>query len=141
MQFRRTNLPFSVFLRNNIKEEGFLNLWRGNGTNLIRIFPFSGCSFVTYDFCKDTFLKDRTATNSERLVFGGVSAIVATSFTHPIDVIKHRLMCYKNINTFKEAMIWIYIKKMVEKCRNYFKRLWFNYLQLNTFYSFKFCYI
>ena len=108
MQFEQTKLPFRTFLKNNIKEEGFINLWRGNGTNLIRIFPFSGMQFVTYDFCKKNFANNEKVTNTERLIFGGLAGIVATSMTHPIDVIKHRVMCYKNINSMKEASIDIF---------------------------------
>ena len=120
MQYKKTTLPFNIFLKNNIKQEGFLNLWKGNGANLIRIFPFSGLQFVVYDFCKDNLLKNKKNTNTERLLCGGVSGIVATTFTHPFDVIKHRLMCYPNINTFKEASIDIY-KENGGNIKNYFK--------------------
>ena len=120
MQFQQTKLPFRTFMKNNIKEEGVINLWKGNGTNILRIFPFSGLQFFTYDLCKSTFIEDREATNIERLIFGGVSGLVATSVTHPIDVIKHRLMCYKDINSFKAASIDIY-KENGGSFKNYFK--------------------
>ena len=120
MQHKKTTLSFSTFLINNIKQEGFLNLWKGNGANLIRIFPFSGLQFVTYDFCKSNFSKNKKTTNTNRLLYGGVSGLVATTFTHPFDVIKHRLMCYSNINTFKESSIDIY-KENGGKIRNFFK--------------------
>lgn len=121
MQFRQTKLPFHTFMINNIREEGFLNLWRGNGMNILRIFPFSGLQFYTYDICKYSFLKEsEKATNTQRLIFGGISGIIATSVTHPIDVIKHRLMCYQNIHSFKEASIDIY-REHGGSYRNYFK--------------------
>ncbi len=120
MQFRQTKMPFRTFMKNNIKEEGFLNLWKGNGTNILRIFPFSGLQFFTYDLCKSTFLQDTEATNTQRFIFGGISGIVATTVTHPIDVVKHRLMCYKGINSFKEARLDIY-KENGGSFKNYFK--------------------
>lgn len=120
MQFQETKLPFRTFMINNIKQEGIINLWKGNGTNILRIFPFSGLQFFTYDLCKSTFVEDREATNKERLIFGGISGLVATSVTHPIDVIKHRLMCYKDINSFKSASIDVY-KENGGSLRNYFK--------------------
>tara|TARA_Y100000591_G_C21810935_1_gene687844 strand:+ start:813 stop:1646 length:834 start_codon:yes stop_codon:yes gene_type:complete len=119
MQHKKTTLPFTAFLKNNVKQEGFLNLWKGNGANLLRIFPFSGLQFVTYDFCKENLFENNN-TNTNRLICGGISGIVATSVTHPVDVIKHRLMCYQNINTFKDATIDIY-KENGGKMRNYFK--------------------
>ena len=120
MQFQQTKLPFRTFMKNNIKEEGVINLWKGNGTNILRIFPFSGLQFFTYDLCKSTFINNRKANNTERLLFGGIAGLVATSVTHPIDVIKHRLMCYKDINSFKSASIDIY-KENGGSFRNYFK--------------------
>ena len=120
MQFQETKLPFRTFMINNIKQEGIVNLWKGNGTNILRIFPFSGLQFFTYDLCKSTFVEDREANNKERLIFGGLSGLVATSVTHPIDVIKHRLMCYKDINSFKSASIDVY-KDNGGSLRNYFK--------------------
>ena len=120
MQYQKTNLPFTTFLRNNIKQDGFLNLWKGNGANLIRIFPFSGLQFVTYDFCKHNLLKKEKSTNTDRLLCGSVSGLVATTFTHPIDVIKHRLMYNQNITTFKESSIDIY-KENGGKMRNFFR--------------------
>tara|TARA_B100001093_G_scaffold306174_1_gene292211 strand:+ start:372 stop:1217 length:846 start_codon:yes stop_codon:yes gene_type:complete len=105
MQFNNTKLSFYRFLRTNIKEEGFINLWKGNGVNLLRIFPFSGLQFCTYDLCKKKFLDNKRANNYQRILFGSIAGIVATSFTHPIDVIKHRIMCYQDINTFQEATL------------------------------------
>lgn len=136
MQFRQTNLPFTAFLKNNIKQEGFLNLWKGNSANLLRIFPFSGLQFVTYDFCKENIFENNN-TNTNRLICGGISGIVATSFTHPIDVIKHRLMCYQNINTFKDATIDIY-KENGGKMRNYFKGYGSTISSLTPFISLNF---
>ncbi len=120
MQFEETKLPFRTFMKNNIKEEGVLNMWKGNGTNILRIFPFSGLQFFTYDLCKSTFINNRKANNTERLLFGGIAGLVATSVTHPVDVIKHRLMCYKDIKNFKDASISVY-KENGGKFRNYFK--------------------
>ena len=109
MQFQNSNLGFSKFFLNNLKQEGFLNMWKGNGTNLIRIFPYSGLQFMTYDLCKEIFLKNQeNTTTNQRLVFGTISGIVATTFTHPIDVVRHRLMCYPNINSIQHSVIDLY---------------------------------
>ena len=34
------------------REEGVRAFWRGNGTNVIRIFPYSAVQFSTNDACK-----------------------------------------------------------------------------------------
>ena len=121
MQFRKTNLTFTNFLKNNIKKEGVLNLWKGNGINLLRIFPFSGLQFFTYDICKRNIQIRNESKNIQRLLNGSITGIVATSFTHPFDVIKHRLLCYENINTFKKASIDIYKENNHYSVRNFYK--------------------
>ena len=39
----------SQSLRRIITEEGMLRLWRGNGVNCIRVVPYSGFQFASYD--------------------------------------------------------------------------------------------
>jgi Mitochondrial carrier protein len=40
-----------------IKEEGVVALWRGNMATMIRVFPYSGIQFMTFDWCKTYFLQ------------------------------------------------------------------------------------
>ncbi len=40
------------------KEQGFLSLWRGNGTNVFRIVPNIAIRFACYDKFKKHFLDD-----------------------------------------------------------------------------------
>ena len=40
-----------------IKTEGILSMWKGNGVNCIRVAPFSGIEFYTYDKLKYFGLK------------------------------------------------------------------------------------
>ena len=138
MQFRQTNLSFTTFMQNNIKEEGILNLWKGNGVNLLRVFPFSGLQFVVYDLCKEKFTNKDEITNIQRLTFGATAAIVATTFTHPIDVIKHRLLCYSNIHNFKHAFLDIY-KENGSLLRNFYKGYGSTISSLTPFIALNFC--
>jgi solute carrier family 25 phosphate transporter 23/24/25/41 len=32
-----------------VNEEGIAKLWRGNGTNVIRVLPYSATQFTAYD--------------------------------------------------------------------------------------------
>jgi hypothetical protein len=39
-----------------VKDEGVAKLWRGNGVNCIRVVPYSGFQFASYDKIKSLFL-------------------------------------------------------------------------------------
>jgi len=36
-------------LRTIVKEEGIGRLWRGNGVNIVRVIPYTGTQFASYD--------------------------------------------------------------------------------------------
>lgn len=96
----RENLLHS--LQNIIKNEGILNLWKGNVLNCSRIVPYSALQFASYDMCKSVTFVEPLSIH-ERLICGSVAGFVATTITHPIDVIRHRLLLYHDIHTFRHA--------------------------------------
>lgn len=78
-------------------EEGAPGLFRGNGLNCIRIFPYSAVQFVVYEWCKkylfhvDGSLGKEQLQNWQRLVSGGLCGGVSVLVTYPLDLIKTRL--------------------------------------------------
>jgi solute carrier family 25 phosphate transporter 23/24/25/41 len=86
------------------REEGFFKLWKGNLTNCIRVVPYSAIQFASYNKTKDLFKDSNIA---QKLVAGSVSGILATTATHPLDVIRLRLTLSHNnkniINTFRDV--------------------------------------
>ena len=42
-----------------IQQEGIMALWKGNMATMIRVFPYSGIQFMTFDFCKSYFLSQK----------------------------------------------------------------------------------
>jgi hypothetical protein len=44
---------------NIIQQEGIIALWKGNMATMIRVFPYSGIQFMTFDFCKTYFLSHK----------------------------------------------------------------------------------
>jgi len=77
-----------------IKDEGVLRLWRGNGVNCIRVVPYSGFQFASYDKIKSLFLKSDCNENfgvPQRLSCGAGAAVVATCATYPLDMVRLRL--------------------------------------------------
>jgi solute carrier family 25 (mitochondrial phosphate transporter), member 23/24/25/41 len=74
------------------REEGLRAFWKGNGTNIIRIFPYSAAQLAANDQYK------RLAANANgeltvprRLLAGACAGMTATALTHPLDTVRLRL--------------------------------------------------
>ncbi|KAJ9482391.1 hypothetical protein VN97_g11034 [Penicillium thymicola] len=74
------------------REEGWRGFMRGNGTNCIRIIPYSAVQFGSYNFYKQ-FVEspDGEMTPMRRLVCGGIAGITSVTITYPLDIVRTRL--------------------------------------------------
>jgi len=75
------------------KDEGWRGFMRGNGTNCIRIVPYSAVQFGSYNFYK-TFFESSPGTDLNsfrRLICGGAAGITSVFFTYPLDIVRTRL--------------------------------------------------
>jgi len=62
------------------KYEGIKGCFKGNGTNIVRIAPFSAFEFFFYEFYKHTFYHGRSATDfSSKLICGGLTGMTAST--------------------------------------------------------------
>ncbi|EEH49260.1 uncharacterized protein PADG_05339 [Paracoccidioides brasiliensis Pb18] len=75
------------------KEEGWKGFMRGNGTNCIRIVPYSAVQFGSYSFYKGFFepTPGGELTPLRRLFCGGLAGITSVTFTYPLDIVRTRL--------------------------------------------------
>ncbi|RQM05583.1 hypothetical protein DH86_00001601 [Scytalidium sp. 3C] len=75
------------------REEGWRGFMRGNGTNCIRIVPYSAVQFGSYNFYKKFFETSPGADLSSfrRLICGGAAGITSVIFTYPLDIVRTRL--------------------------------------------------
>ncbi|CAP61665.1 uncharacterized protein PODANS_4_2380 [Podospora anserina S mat+] len=76
------------------KEEGWRGFMRGNGTNCIRIVPYSAVQFGSYNFYKRRFFErhpDDSLTPLSRLTCGGIAGITSVTVTYPLDIVRTRL--------------------------------------------------
>lgn len=84
-------------LRNMIKNESFLGLYRGNGAQAIRIFPYSGIQFYSFEFYKKNIFgpwlgsKPNQANHLQKLLAGGAAGGTAVVLTYPLDLVRARL--------------------------------------------------
>lgn len=76
-----------------VAKEGIIGFWRGNFMNCIRVFPKGGFQFTIYDQMKP--LLERYFDEHSyicKLLSGATSAIIAETFTYPLDVLRMRLI-------------------------------------------------
>ncbi|KAJ6443446.1 solute carrier family 25 member 42 [Purpureocillium lavendulum] len=76
------------------REEGWRGFMRGNGTNCIRIVPYSAVQFSSYNFYKRNIFEPYPGADLApltRLVCGGVAGITSVVFTYPLDIVRTRL--------------------------------------------------
>jgi solute carrier family 25, member 42 len=80
------------------QKEGVFSLWRGHSASLLRIVPYAGIQFMTYDYVKRQFSArlDVQAANqslklTEIMLCGGTAGAVSTSVTYPLDLARARL--------------------------------------------------
>lgn len=74
------------------KEEGAMAYWKGNGTNIIRIFPYSAAQLMANDQYKRILADDSgNLSVAKRLAAGACAGMTATTLTHPLDTVRLRL--------------------------------------------------
>ncbi|KAM5437631.1 hypothetical protein MferCBS31731_005390 [Microsporum ferrugineum] len=75
------------------REEGWKGFMRGNGTNCIRIVPYSAVQFGSYNLYKKAFepTPGGELTPLRRLTCGGLAGITSVTFTYPLDIVRTRL--------------------------------------------------
>ncbi|XP_064634456.1 solute carrier family 25 member 16-like [Lineus longissimus] len=86
------NLGVMSTLTQVVKIEGFLGLYKGNGAQMVRIFPYSAVQFVAYEqyrkVLRHTLGFQSTAS---KLAEGSLAGMTAVITTYPLDVVRARL--------------------------------------------------
>eukprot|EP01084_Bolivina_argentea_P079398 144031_1 len=99
------NLSIFQGLKINLRDGGFLSLWKGLVPTLWRDVPFSGIYWMSYEYYKDIFVRQHLGDvngkyNNDSIgrwrlfvasfLSGAVSGGIATLLTQPFDVLKTR---------------------------------------------------
>lgn len=75
------------------REEGWRGYMRGNGSNCLRIFPYSAIQFASYNLYKPAFLRpgQQELDVTSRLTAGALAGITSVALTYPLDITRTRL--------------------------------------------------
>ncbi|RDA89354.1 hypothetical protein CP532_6263 [Ophiocordyceps camponoti-leonardi (nom. inval.)] len=76
------------------REEGWRGFMRGNGTNCIRIVPYSAVQFSSYNLYKRSMFESHPGADLgpvTRLICGGLAGITSVFCTYPLDIVRTRL--------------------------------------------------
>jgi len=86
-------LPIGKALAKIWREEGFAGFMRGNGSNCVRIVPYSAIQFSSYNFYKRFFetVPGAALDPVQRLACGAVAGITSVTCTYPLDIVRTRL--------------------------------------------------
>lgn len=79
-----------------IRKEGIKGLWKGNYTNIIRIFPQTAISYATYSETKRRCFGDETKDVFAHFVSGCMGGLVSMATIYPLENIRTRLSLQTN---------------------------------------------
>lgn len=101
------------------QKEGFSALYKGNGAQMIRIFPYAAVQFTSYETFKSInkkIFKSGSDGILNSLACGSLAGITAVTSTYPLDVIRSRLAFqFKGEHVY--TGIFDSIKKIYNVCR------------------------
>lgn len=91
---------FGVFsgLREIVVHESFIALYKGNGAQMVRIFPYAATQFTSFELYKKWFSSVMGPTSHiGRFLSGSCAGVSAVCLTYPLDTIRARLAFQVNV--------------------------------------------
>uniref|UniRef100_A0A182Y6X8 Uncharacterized protein n=1 Tax=Anopheles stephensi TaxID=30069 RepID=A0A182Y6X8_ANOST len=82
-------------LKHIVKKESFFALYKGNGAQMVRIFPYAATQFTAFEVYKK-YLGKALGTNlpikhADKFIAGAAAGVTAVTLTYPLDTIRARL--------------------------------------------------
>ena len=75
-----------------VRTEGMLSLFRGNGAQMVRIFPYSAIQFTSFEFYKRTIPRllglEESKAHATKFVAGAMAGVTSVTCTFPLDLVR-----------------------------------------------------
>lgn len=109
---RQNSYMENATIRDVLKKEGVCGLWKGNLTNIIRIFPQTGINYTVYKSIYESQLLrtkfthhqnksyDKTHDSYRQMISGMMGGIISTICIYPLETIRSRLSLQTNKNHY-----------------------------------------
>lgn len=79
-------------LRYIVKKESAWALYKGNGAQMVRIFPYAATQFTSFEIYKKFFDGIFGSTShADKFLAGACAGLTAVTLTYPLDTIRARL--------------------------------------------------
>ncbi|XP_035231354.1 graves disease carrier protein-like isoform X2 [Stegodyphus dumicola] len=78
-------------LKSIVEKEKVWGLYKGNGAQMVRIFPYAAVQFLSFE-CYKKILRNNFGQSQElKLLAGSAAGVTAVLMTYPLDVVRARL--------------------------------------------------
>eukprot|EP00056_Hartaetosiga_gracilis_P000077 m.35745 g.35745 ORF g.35745 m.35745 type:complete len:304 (-) comp10042_c0_seq1:196-1107(-) len=78
-------------LRAIVKNEGYLALYRGNGTQMLRIFPYAAVQFFAFEHAKRFYASKLGHSPLTSFLGGSTAGLCSVFATYPLDLLRSRM--------------------------------------------------
>eukprot|EP00055_Hartaetosiga_balthica_P007246 m.24580 g.24580 ORF g.24580 m.24580 type:complete len:301 (+) comp5671_c0_seq1:106-1008(+) len=81
-----------------VRQEGYMALYRGNGTQMLRIFPYAAVQFFTFEHAKRFYASHLGFSPLTSFLGGSTAGICSVFSTYPLDFLRSRMAFSVNVN-------------------------------------------
>ena len=118
---------------NVYKNEGITKLWKGNGANVLRIFPQMGINYTVCKYLREnTFNRYNLDKNIVNFMSGAVSGSIAMAAIYPLENIRTRLSLQSNKEHYK-GIVDVFKKTKMRKLYGGLKMSMLGFTPYNAF--------
>ncbi|XP_015794325.1 graves disease carrier protein isoform X1 [Tetranychus urticae] len=86
-------------LRGIVEKERLLGLYRGNGAQMVRIFPYAAVQFLSFEIYKKHLSQMFGVGHSIKFFAGSMAGVTAVMTTYPLDLVRARLAFTVTLST------------------------------------------
>ena len=116
LQRQNSFMPYST-LRDVIRKEGPLYLWKGNATNCIRAFPQFSINYAVFEYSKSHIFSSIQNPRQRNFLAGGISGMTALTCMYPLETLRSRLslqICHNHYKSIGDAIKKMSLKDMYQ---------------------------